>query len=81
MSHGDLLLVQRQSVWGRSHLASTAVLIRQHGRFGHLRMEERKEVVSAPHPPEYHPAPREDQCDSALTSLGLFFICEEKRQN
>lgn len=48
VSHGDLMLVQSQSVWGRSHFASTAVLISQHGRFGHLHVEQRKTIIVAP---------------------------------
>lgn len=48
VSHGDLLLVQGQSVWGRSHFACTAVLIGQHGRFGHLHVGQRKTVIGAP---------------------------------
>lgn len=79
VSHGDLLLVQRQSVRGRSHLASTAVLLSQHGRFGHLRVKERKEVSVAPLggslglPHCKHKHLTEDQCDSALIILGFVF--------
>lgn len=48
MSHGDLLLVQGQSVRGRGPFAPTAVLIGQHGRFRHLHMQSEKKVNAAP---------------------------------
>lgn len=71
MSHGDLLLVQSQSVWGRRRFAPATVLISQHGRFGHLRMEERKKVIAAPLGGTFRPSSCKEKAVILISELTI----------
>lgn len=56
MSHGDLLLVQGQGMWGKCCFATSTLLTSLHRGFWHLHMgqKDKKTVKITPHMAQVH---------------------------